>query len=53
MIKLVSFFGLLSVEFDFIVLPKINYQLKLSIVIIYKYRATFTDSDVTLRGLSS
>lgn len=30
MIKLVSFFGLESVEFDFIVLPKINYQLKLS-----------------------
>lgn len=55
MIKLVSFFGLGSTEFDFVILPKISYQLKLSKYLksYVKYKTTFTDLDIILRDLCS
>lgn len=56
MTKLDSFFGLLSIEFDFIVLP--NNQIIIFIiqtvkilVIMFNYRATLTDIKIALRAL--
>lgn len=44
MIKLVSFFGLEPTEFDFIILPKISYQLKLS-----KYLKSYVSIELHLQ----